>query len=67
MQSYKGALRFRTSYPFARLFLLDSAAPYLDEVRAHPEVFTPYFCMDTPDEERKFEFVSRFGAFERAA
>jgi len=67
MQSWRGELEFRTSYPFARLFLLDPAAPYLDEVRANPEVFMPYFCVPTPELDAKFAFVARYGEFERAA
>ena len=45
VQGYKGKLHFRTSFPFARLFLLPADAPYLERVRSCPEVFMPYFCM----------------------
>lgn len=67
VREYTGALRFRASFPFPRLFLLDPKAPYVDEVRAHPEVFTPYFTLETPEEERKFAFVAEMSRFERAS
>lgn len=62
----RGTIRFRERYPFPRLFLLDPTEPYVDEVRANPAVFLPYFSVETPDEDAKFEFVAAFSQHERA-
>lgn len=64
---HAGPPRFRERYPFPRLFLLDPAEPWLDEVRAAPEVFLPYFHLDTPNLEEKFAFVAEYARLERDA
>lgn len=66
VQRYRGRWQFRETYPFTRLFLLEPGVAWVDEVRTRPEVFAPWFSLETPEEQAKFAFVEAFGRFERA-
>ena len=59
-------LRFYEGYPFPRLFVVEPGAPWLDLVRGHSDVFTPWFALATPDDAARFDFVARYSRFERA-
>ena len=66
VQDATAELRFYEGYPFPRLFVVEPGAPWLDLVRAHPDVFTPWFALATPDDAARFDFVARYSRFERA-
>ncbi len=65
-QDATAELRFYEGYPFPRLFVVEPGAPWLDLVRAHPDVFTPWHALATPDDAARFDFVARYSRFERA-
>lgn len=60
VRDWSGALRPPRAFPFPRIVGLSADPAEGRVVRAHPEVFTPFFWFDTPEWETKFAFAAEY-------